>query len=288
MQASVPATLDELREQITLRYDSLSKRLKQIGRFVLDYPNDVALETVVVIAERSAVQPSALIRFAQAFGYSGFSDMQRVFQAALMHGNANYRERIRLSREGEQDIDADQPLSVLRAFAGADMAALEQLPLTVDGQVFAQAVEFLAKAPGILLAGQRRAFPVAAYLAYALSHLDRPVRLLDGLGGMLKEQVRSAGRQDVLVAISFSPYAPETREVVDLARQRGLRVIALTDSPLSPLVQQADVWFDVRDAEVQGFRTLNATLCLAQSLAVAAGYRLEQELFASPAAAGQS
>jgi DNA-binding MurR/RpiR family transcriptional regulator len=278
MQASVPATLDELREQITLRYDSLSKRLKQIGRFVLDYPNDVALETVVVIAERSAVQPSALIRFAQAFGYSGFSDMQRVFQAELMHGKTNYRERIRLFREGEEDLDADQPISVLRAFASADMAALEQLPAAVDYQAFAQAVELLAGAPGILVAGQRRSFPVAAYLAYALSHLDRPVRLLDGLGGMLKEQVRSAGRQDVLVAISFSPYAPETREVIEQARLRGLRVIALTDSPLSPLVQQADVWFDVRDAEVQGFRTLNATLCLAQSLAVAAGYRLERLL----------
>ena len=285
MQVSAPATLDELREQITQRYDSLSKRLKQIGRFVLDYPNDVALETVVVIAERSAVQPSALIRFAQAFGYSGFSDMQRVFQAALMHGSANYRERIRLAREGEEDIDADQPISVLRAFASADVGALEQLPGAVDSQAFAQAVELLAKAPGILLAGQRRSFPVAAYLAYALSHLDRPVRLLDGLGGMLKEQVRSAGRQDVLVAISFSPYAAETREVVDLARQRGLRVIALTDSPLSPLVQQADIWFDVRDAEVQGFRTLNATLCLAQSLAVAAGYRLERELAVGQAAA---
>jgi DNA-binding MurR/RpiR family transcriptional regulator len=285
MQASVPATLDELREQITLRYDSLSKRLKQIGRFVLDYPNDVALETVVVIAERSSVQPSALIRFAQAFGYSGFSDMQRVFQAELMHGKPNYRERIRLFREGEEDIDADQPISVLRAFAGADMAALEQLPAAVDDQAFAQAVELLAGAPGILVAGQRRSFPVAAYLAYALSHLDRPVRLLDGLGGMLKEQVRSAGRQDVLVAISFSPYAAETCEVVDLARQRGLRVIALTDSPLSPLVQQADIWFDVRDAEVQGFRTLNATLCLAQSLAVAAGYRLERELAAGQATA---
>lgn len=285
MQAPVPATLDELREQITRRYDSLSKRLKQIGRFVLDYPNDVALETVVVIAERSAVQPSALIRFAQAFGYSGFSDMQRVFQAELMHGKSNYRERIRLAREGEEDIDADQPLSVLRAFAGADMGALEQLPSAVDGQAFAQAVELLAGAPGILVAGQRRAFPVAAYLAYALSHLDRSVRLLDGLGGMLKEQVRSAGRQDVLVAISFSPYAAETREVVELARQRGLRVIALTDSPLSPLVQQADVWFDVRDAEVQGFRTLNATLCLAQSLAVAAGYRLERQPAAVQAAA---
>lgn len=277
MQVAIPATLDDLREQITLRYESLSKRLKQIGRFVLDYPNDVALETVVVIAERSGVQPSALIRFAQAFGYSGFSDMQRVFQAELMHGSANYRERIRLFREGEEGLDGAEPIGVLHAFANADRLALEQLPLAVDAQTFERAVELLAKAPAIHLVGQRRSFPVAAYLAYALSHLDRPVRLLDGMGGMLREQVRSASKQDVLVAISFSSYAPETREVVELARQRGLSIIALTDSPLSPLVQQADVWFEVRDAEVQGFRTLNATLCLAQSLAVAAGYRLERE-----------
>ena len=43
-------------------------------------------------------------------------------------------------------------------------------------------------------AHRRRAFPVACYLGYALNQLELPVRLLDGLGGMLHEFSRTIGR----------------------------------------------------------------------------------------------
>ncbi|RZJ37236.1 MAG: MurR/RpiR family transcriptional regulator, partial [Brevundimonas sp.] len=64
-----PATADELRAAILDRYESLSKRLQQIARYVLDEPNAVALETLAVLADRSGVQPSAIVRFAKTFGY---------------------------------------------------------------------------------------------------------------------------------------------------------------------------------------------------------------------------
>src|SRR5262245_44130054 len=100
-----PASADELRSAILDRYESLSKRLQQIARYVLDEPNALALETLAVLAERCNVQPSAIVRFAKSFGFDGATQMQRLFRDGLLSGNASlgYGERV---RQFSQSVDS--------------------------------------------------------------------------------------------------------------------------------------------------------------------------------------
>jgi len=88
-------------------------------------------------------------------------------------------------------------------------------------------------------------------------------------------QLRSTRRGDVVVAISFAPYAEETVAMVQEARRRGARTIAITDSRLSPVARGASALLLVQDTSVFGFRSLTSTMCLAQSLFIALAYRLE-------------
>src|SRR3546814_16889566 len=99
-----PATAEELRVEILLRYESLSKRLQQIARYVLDEPSAVALETLAVLADRTGVPPSAIVRFAKSFGFDGATLLQRLFRDGLLSGNAalGYSERV---REFTRDVD---------------------------------------------------------------------------------------------------------------------------------------------------------------------------------------
>ncbi|WP_139157508.1 MurR/RpiR family transcriptional regulator, partial [Enterobacter hormaechei] len=69
------------------------------------------------------------------------------------------------------------------------------------------------------------------------------------------------GPKDVVVAVSFSPYAREVVELVELGAQRKARQIAITDSQVSPLAAFSDVCFVVREAQVDGFRSQVASLC---------------------------
>ena len=92
---NTPAEYEDLKQEISDRYESLSRRLREIARFALDNPSIMALETIANIARTAKVQPSSLIRFAQALGYSGFSQMQRIFQAYVAEQSASYKERIR-------------------------------------------------------------------------------------------------------------------------------------------------------------------------------------------------
>lgn len=270
----LPRTYDVLRADISERHASLSKRLQQIAEFALANPNDMALATVSEIAQRADVQPSSLIRFAKAFGYSGFTAMQRVFRQRLTDQQPSYSERIKSLGQRGAGAPAS-PASMLDSFAEASIQALHHLREETRSDLLQQAVSKLFRADAVHIVGQRRAFPVAAYLAYGLSHLGRHTFLVDSVGGMSAEQGGAVRKGDALIAVSFSPYSPETLAVTETAAKAGATVVAITDGPLSPLASHADVCLEVEEAQVGSFRSLSACMCLALTLVVSLGQKLE-------------
>ncbi len=271
--ATAPRTFSEFEDTLAERYTSLSRQLQQIGRFALEHPEDLALETVATVARRARVQPSSMVRFAQALGYEGFSDMQQIFRALLVTRSGNYRERIEtLRRQGEGG--AGDPATVLADTVEENIQALRLLGEHTPPADLGRAVELLAQARDVYVVAERRAFPVAFYLTYAIGRLARRARLLDGVGGMLREQARTITPQDVLVAVSFPPYSPTVVEVLTEQRGRDVPTVAVTDSPVSPIALQATVSFGVKQQEERAIRSLVAPMCLAKALVVALGHRL--------------
>jgi DNA-binding MurR/RpiR family transcriptional regulator len=261
----------DLNREISSRYESLSKRLRQIAEFALHNPNEIAIESIAVIAQHASVQPSALIRFAKAFGFEGFSDLQRIFQQRLRESRPSYSERIAAMREELHGQRDHGPQAVLMRFAEANIAALQHLCEETKAGDLDRAVEILRRAETIHLVAQRRSFPLAAYLYYALSKIGRRAHLIDAIGGMDQEQRLLMEPRDALVAVTYADYTPRVVETVAFAAQHKVPVIGITDQPLSPLTAQCDVVFYVEDAAVHDFRSLGASMCLAQSLVVALG-----------------
>ncbi len=275
MPNSPPDNLELLRSEIASRYDELSPRLKQVASFVLDNPNDIALETLAVNASRCDVQPSTIVRFAKVFGYSGASEMQRLFRDEILAAapSPSYSERIRQFQERSDTVDWLLPYNVMREFAESNIIALEHLRDAVRKDDLDRSLELMQAAHTIYLAGVRRAFPVAAYLAYSLSHVEKRAFLLDGVAGMTSEQSWMLGPDDLVIAVSFKPYASETMAVVERATANGAPLIAISDSRLSPIAKNANVCFEIKDAEVRQFRSLTASMCLAQTLVISYAYK---------------
>jgi DNA-binding MurR/RpiR family transcriptional regulator len=273
---TAPNDPEKLRAEIVKRHDQLSPRLQQVAKYVLDNPSDMALQTLAVIAERSNVQPSTIVRFAKTFGYEGASQMQELFRDEMLAQppSPSYAERIRqFNRRGTSGALAARDL--LQEFADSNILALEHLKDSVRKADLERAVDLIRAATAVYIVGLRRSFPVASYLAYALRHVDKRAYLFDGVAGMLSEQSSLLTNKDLLIAISFHPYAKETAEVAAVARERSSRIIAITDSRLSPIAAGADLCFEIKDAEVRQFRSLTASLCLAQTLVIS--YALEME-----------
>ena len=273
----VATNIAQLQQQIRTRYDDLSKRLQQVASYVLENNNSLAFDTIAVIASQADVPPSTLIRFAKAFEFSGFNEIKKLFRKDLIEETASYTDRARLLKEHEpEQAGRGKPLHILQQFAQVNSQAMHQLATQTSQQQLEMAVAMLSKADNIYIIGLRRSFSIATYLTYALRHAERRAFLIDGLGGMFNEQFSMVGANDVVLSISFSPYAAETVTLSEAAVKAGAKQIIITDSQASPLAPFSDVCFVVNEGKVDAFRSQSASLCLVQSLAVALAFNHEK------------
>jgi DNA-binding MurR/RpiR family transcriptional regulator len=275
----VPQTLAELRSLIVEGQDRLTARQREAAHYLTDHPHEVALNTVAALAKQSGIPASAFIRLAQALGFAGFSDLQKLFKQPLQQaGHSSFKERIRHYR-GEQLLEDPTDVgAMLAAFSRANIVSLEHLAEGQQVEALERSITLLQQARTIFVVGMRRSFPMAAYLSYALSRVGRRAVHISGLGGSLREQVGALHPDDVLIAVSFPPYATETVEACQQAVAAGTPIVALTDSILSPIGQKASVMIEVNDAELLGFRSLTAAFCIAQTLAMGLAFRDGQTL----------
>jgi DNA-binding MurR/RpiR family transcriptional regulator len=269
-------SFDVLRSAIVDRFSSLSKSLQQIASYALDNPSEMALETIANVAPRAGVQPSSLIRFAKVFGFSGYSEMQRVFRMRLTDAMPDYKERLRSLSGDRVGGQVKEGGSLLEQFVQADTLGLQALARQEGlSDLLDQTIELIVASETVYLVAHRRSFPVTCYLSYALSQLNVRNVLVDGVGGMFFHQASHATTRDVVFAVSTKTYSPDVVQVVRQSSQRGVPVVAITDSPLSPLVEHATVSFEVQQASVKMFRSLAVPMTLAVTLIVGLGRVLE-------------
>ncbi len=260
-----PATVEEFRDRLTEVIDDLPRRLRQCADYIAANTDRIAVSTVADLAAGADVPPSALMRFCQILGFSGFSEMQRLFRGAYAPGWPDYSTRLKNLKDG----GAGSPTALLAEFIEAGRLSLESLATSVDEGVLAQSVQILSAAETIHIIGLRRAFPVACYLAYVFEKMDVPAMLHDGVGKLDHRFALRPG--DALLAITFAPYSEETLTLAQDARGRGLSVVALTDRLTSPLAKSADAVLTVPEVDFGAFRSLSATLAMAMAVAVAVG-----------------
>lgn len=267
--------VEDLVQQVARDYDDLSKQLKLIAQYITEHRQQMVVVRIRDVADACGVQPSAVVRFAQRFGFSGFSDLQAVFRDAYSSGTSagSYQQRLQavISEHPAQMNSAE----LARSFLETCQSGIGTLKDSLDDRAFEKAVSILQNAQHIYVMGVRRMFSVASYLGYALLQTRKRVIMVDGLGGLFKEQIEGLSKGDVLISISMAPYGAETRYCTDLAVERDATVVAITDSSLSPISRAAAVTLTVHESEAYFFRSLASTMSLAQALFIALAYRLE-------------
>jgi DNA-binding MurR/RpiR family transcriptional regulator len=270
-EVQAPRDFAALKTLIVERAAEMPKRLMQVAAFAVENPDDIAFGTVASIAQTADVQPSTLVRFSQALGYQGFSDLQEVFRSRLRDRVLNYDERLEQLRGHARG--ASQANVIFDGFSEASERSIKELRAKLDPQQLEQAVQVLSEAQTIYLLGLRRSFPITSYMSYAFGKLGVRNMLIDAVGGLAAEDLSFAGPQDRILAISFNPYASETVALAQRAATRNIPIIAITDSPFSPLAAISKLWFEVQEANFEGFRSMAATLSLAMTLTVAVAER---------------
>lgn len=266
-----PHDFDALRQFIAANQSGLAKRLAQAAHYALSHPDEIALGTAASIAVAADVQPSTLVRLAHHLGYDGFSDFQTVFRERIRIRASTYEERL---RRIEEDVSRDSYEGALvSGFLSSARQSIDRLAEFLDTAVFARCVRILADAETIYLVARRRAYPLAAHMAYTFGKLQIRSLTIDSANGIDPEIVQMATSKDAAIACSFAPYAPASVEQAQALAAHGVPLVVITDSALSPLASVATHWLEVSESDFAGFRSLSASMALAMALPVAVAER---------------
>ena len=261
-----PQDFDALRAAILERKGELPKRLTQVAAYALDHPDEIAFGTAASIAISAAVQPSTLVRFAQHFGFDGFSGLQLLFRERLRDRNSSYEERLRALEQNGPALA--ESTTIFNGFISAAHRSVDAVAAAVHPDAFERAVTLLANADTIYLIAKRRSYPISSYMAYAFGKLKVRCQLVGTAAGIDDDMLAMATQRDAAFAVSFSPYASESSAQARAMAARGIPVVSLTDSAFSPLAECSQEWFEVVEADHAGFRSLSASMAFAMALTV--------------------
>lgn len=257
-------------------HESLSRRLKEVSQFISNNPQSLALDTAAVIAVKAGVHASTLVRFANHFEFNGFSELQKLFKEHAHQNYGDYGSRIRGMQQSVGTDNAVSPSQLLDEFTDANLTSMRALSSEIDPDLLDSTIDLLDDARAIHVCGIRRAFPVSMYFVYALNHMQLTSHAISGLGMMHDEQAACITADDTLIAITFKPYADMTQSVIKKASANGASIVLITDNNQCPSANLANIVLTVQDARVRSFRSLTSSMCLAQALCIALGYRREQ------------
>ena len=226
--------MNDLITKIQSELPGFSKGQKQIARFILEHYDKAAFMTASRLGVTVGVSESTVVRFATELGYDGYPHLQRALQEMIRNKLTSVQ---RMEVAGDRMGGRDVLQTVLHADTDMIRVTLDE----IDRDAFQGAVDALMGAKRIYILGVRSSSALASFLGFYFNLLFENVTLVHTNSvSEIFEQVLRVGPGDVLFGISFPRYSKRTLSAMKYARDRGARVIALTDSQLSPLARVAD------------------------------------------------
>ncbi|MCW4151566.1 MurR/RpiR family transcriptional regulator [Halomonas sp. 18H] len=263
-----PTRLEDLERLLSELADDtspirLGKRSRQVLAALVAAPQETAVSSISHLAERLGVSPSTLSRLAQRLGFSGFAGLQDIFRRHVTQGRHFYSDQVSRLLADQPENGGMERLSRLEKQEGANLA---DLLAGLDARTFQQAAELLAEAPRVRVHGMRQFASLASFMTYGLGMLRGDAAMLDAARHGAADALAQLDEDDVLVVASGFPYTPSVLATAEVAARQGIQVIALTNSPASPLAGLAKYHFVVPDQSLFFSNSMCAFMLLAEGL----------------------
>ncbi len=228
--------------RLTEEWDALTPEAQKAARYVLENPQDVGVSTVREIAEAANVKPNTIVRMARQVGFEGYEDFRAPFREAIRRGAAGFPDRARWL----QDVSKKGALGGLYAeMVGAAIRNIEETFAGIDEAALKAAGEAIWASRSVYTLGVGVNNANARNFTYLASTGMVQFHAIPQAGSNPADDIAWADGRDVLIAITCRPYRTEVVDTVRIAREQGMTVIAISDSPASPIVMAAQHRFVV-------------------------------------------
>ncbi|ANT61938.1 hypothetical protein AYJ57_15940 [Salipiger sp. CCB-MM3] len=205
-----------------------------LARWAAEQPEEIALNSVRGLADRSGANANTVVRLSQALGFSGYEACRNAFQDALRRGGDLYGPRAGA-------LSGHDAASVLDAIHESGHRNLDSAFTEKNCAAIEAAAALMLNARQVHVFGVRSCYAIADYLGYVARMAFDNIAPRASAPGDIRDRIALAGPADVVLSISFRHYSVETIAAHELALRQGARTIAITDTTDSPLAHGADV-----------------------------------------------
>lgn len=234
-KANEKPDLEEVRRRVREVWRLSGPQLARAAAYVLDNPTAVAFETARGLSDKAGVGPATVIRLAKASGFNGYESFREVFRQSLKPVKIDYGARASAFQISQRELGDSAAIGEI---ARSSIANIETLFQPAVQKVIMQVAKRMVNARRVHVIGQRSCFSVAHYLSYvgrmAFSQFTQATTDSSGI-----DEVIRLGPDDLVVAIGFEHYSPEVVRGCRIAASQKVPLVAITDTPTSPLVKDA-------------------------------------------------
>ncbi|MEJ2015652.1 MAG: MurR/RpiR family transcriptional regulator [Limibacillus sp.] len=252
----------EIIDQLTEGYARLSPQLRLAAKAILDRPEEVALTSMRGFAAKAGVAPATMLRLARTLSFKCYEDFRESFQQALRGGEGFAGRAEWLQRLAGETASG----GVVSGMARAQIGNVEEAYQANGPEALADAADCLRQADTVYVLGVAALHGVLRHFHFVLRFALARVQLVSSDNGSVIDGLLQIGPKDAVIAASVNPYGRQTVEGLSFAKQRGAKIILITDSRSAPSAAQADHLLLAPTQSPQFFPSLSATLALLESL----------------------
>ncbi len=259
-----------LLDEIESRLSSFSKGQKAIAAYICENYDKAAFMTAGTLGREVGVSESTVVRFAYALGYEGYPKLQKHLQEIIKNKLTNV-QRLNLM----EGLSTEEIIDTVLKMEINNMKATRR---TLDVEKVKTVVKYIVNAKKIYVIGFRSSAPLVQFLVYYLSFIfENPKSITLGTVDVYSQLIH-AGKEDVVIGLGFPRYSSQTVEGLRFAKQRGAKIISITDNVLSPLYEVADACI-LTKSEMNSFvDSLVAPLSIINVLIIMIGLEKKESL----------
>jgi len=216
-------------------YSQLTPELQKAARFMVEHPEEIGLNSMRGVAREAGVKPATITRLTKTLGFSEYESLREPFRQRLRTRSPDFASKLRsVQRRGES---ANQ--SILTELRAQEISNIERSLSEENLPIMEDAAQTMHDSRRVYVLGLRGAHAPAFLFHYAYQLFQDNSQLLDTSAGIFADQLRGIGPEDCLIVISFPPYTQLTIDAVEYAAEAGAKIIAITDSVISPAAKAA-------------------------------------------------
>ncbi|MBP1745179.1 MAG: N-acetylmannosamine kinase [Firmicutes bacterium] len=261
----------DLMRTIQLKFPRLSKGQKLIAEYILKHYDKAAFMTAAKLGVSVGVSESTVVRFANELGFSGYPKLQKSLQE-LIKNKLTTVQRIELSN----DLVSEE--TALKGVLKSDMENIRATLEKINHKTFEDVVNSIFAAKKIYIIGLRSASALSEFLGFYLHLILDNVHVVGYGVSDIFEQIINVSEDDLVIGIGFPRYAARTIESLSYAKSRGAKVVAITDSLLSPLAARADHTLIAQSNMASFVDSLVAPLSVINALIISVGLREKEKI----------